>query len=112
MKFLARQHREHLAFPETPKKFNEHGELRLYRRQPPLLYGIIVAQNIAIFVTLDSSNSEAKLRHITHFDFKDEKVHVWSGFALAILCVIARNNMMAVKHEFEDETEPESDPDL
>lgn len=112
MKFLARQHREHLVLPETPNKVNERGEVRLYRRPPPLLYGIVVAQNIAIFVTLDSSNSESKLRHIAHFDFKDEKVHVWSGFALAIICVIARNHLMAVKDEFEDDEDSESDPDL
>ena len=109
MQFLAKNHREFLALPEP--RINELGEVELYRRQPPLLYGIIVAQTIAIFVTLDSSKPDATLRHIAHFDFKEPKVHVWNGFALAIICVVARNSVMSMKDEFEDEDESESDPD-
>lgn len=109
MQFLARKHREFLLLPEP--RTNELGEVELYRRPPPLLYGIIVAQTIAIFVTLDSSNPEAKLRHISHFDFKEPRVHVWHGIALAIICVVARNYTMSVKDEFEVDDESSSDPD-
>jgi hypothetical protein len=109
MQFLAQKHRDFLALPEP--RTNELGEVELYRRQPPLLYGIIVAQTIAIFVTLDSSKPEANLRHIAHFDFKEPKVDVWNGFALAIICVLARNYLMSIKDEFEEDDESESDPD-
>lgn len=109
MQMRAKQHREHLAL--TDPRIDELGEVKLYRRQPPLLYGIIVAQSIAIFVTLDSANPEAKIRHITHFDFKDGKMAVWNGFALAIICVVARNYMMSIKDELEDEDEETTDVD-
>jgi hypothetical protein len=109
MQFLAKKHRDFLALQKL--QANELGETDMYRRPPPLLYGIIVAQTIAIFVTLDSSKPEAKLRHVAHFDFKEPKVDVWNGFALAIICVVARNHLMSVKDEFEDDDEPDSDPD-
>ena len=109
MQFLSQKHRDFLALPEP--QTNELGEIEIYRRKPPLLYGIIVAQSIVIFVTLDSSKPGANLRHIAHFDFKDSKVGVWNGFALAIICVVARNYLMSVKDEFEEDDEPESDPD-
>ena len=109
MQLSAKQHREYLLLPEP--RVNETGEIDPYRRQPPLLYGIIVAQTITIFVTLDSSKPEAKLRHIAHFDFKDGKMSVWNGFALAIICVVARNYLMSIKDELEDDDESSSDPD-
>jgi hypothetical protein len=109
MQLLAEQHRENLLLPEP--QINELGEVEMYRRQPPLLYGIIVAQTIAIFVTLDSSNPDAKLRHIAHFDFKESKMAVWNGFALAIICVVARNYIMSIRDELEDDDESSSDPD-
>jgi hypothetical protein len=109
MQFLAKKHRDFLILTEP--RTNEIGKVEVYRRQPPLLYGIIVAQTIAIFVTLDSSNPEAKLRHIAHFDFKEPKMDVWNGFALAIICVVARNYMISVKDEFEEDDASSSDPD-
>lgn len=109
MQFLAQKHRDLLILTEP--RTNELGEVELYKRQPPLLYGIIVAQTIAIFVTLDSSKPEAKLRHITHFDFKEPKMDVWNGLALAIICVVARNYMMSIKDEFEEDDDSSSDPD-
>ena len=109
MQLSAKQHREYLLLPKS--RVNEVGEVEEYRRQPPLLYGVIVAQTIAIFVTLDSSKPDANLRHIAHFDFKDGKMAVWNGFALAIICAVARNYLMSIKDELEDDDEPESDPD-
>lgn len=109
LEFLAQRHREHLALPAP--QTNELGEVELYSRQPPLLYGIIVAQTMAIFVTLDSSNPDAKIRHIAHFDFKEKNMDVWNGLALMIVIVVARNYLMSLKDEFEPDDE-ESDPDL
>ncbi len=109
MQLRAKQHREYLLLSEP--RTNELGEVKRYRRPPPLLYGIIVVRTIVIFVTLDSSYPEAKLRHIAHFDFKEPKVNVWNGFAVAIICVLARNYLMTIKDEFEEEIESTSDID-
>lgn len=110
MDFLAEKHRETLSLP-SPQK-NDAGEIVLYSRTPPLLYGIIVAQTKAIFVTLDSSDPDAKLRHIAHVDLKEEGHSVWNGLAIAIVAVVARNYMMSIKDDFEEEEEyTSSDPD-
>ncbi|KAG0652580.1 hypothetical protein D0Z07_0440 [Hyphodiscus hymeniophilus] len=109
MQLAAKQHRDHLHLPEPFT--NEVGDVEIYRRQPPLLYGIIIAQSITIYVTLDSSKPEAKLRHIAHFDFKEVKMAVWNGFALAIICCVARNYLMSIKDELEEDDESSSDPD-
>lgn len=109
MDFLAEKHRANLTLPDS--RINEAGETEVYIRHPPLLYGIIVAQTKAIFVTLDSSNSNAKLRHIAHVDFKEEGHAVWNGLAVALVAVVARNYMMSIKDELEDDEEVDDDPD-
>jgi hypothetical protein len=110
MEFLAKKHREHLTL--SSPRTNEVGEVEIYSRQPPLLYGIIVAQTLAIFVTLDSSDPQAKLRHIAHVDFKEKGHAVWNGLAVALVVVVARNYMMSIKDELdEDDQDSDSDPD-
>lgn len=109
MQYHAKQHRDLLVLTEP--RTNEIGEIEVYRRPPPLLYGVIVAQTIAIFVTLDSSNPDAKLRHIAHFDFNEPKMDAWNGLALAIICVVARNYVMSIRDEFEDDDESSTDID-
>lgn len=103
MDFLAEKHRANLVLPE--QRTNEVGEVEIYSRQPPLLYGIIVAQTKTIFVTLDSSDPHAKLRHIAHVDLREEGHAVWNGLAIAIVAVIARNYMMSIKDELEKDDE-------
>lgn len=110
MEFLARKHRELLVLPSP--RINECGETELYSKQPPLLYGIIVAQTLAIFVTLDSADPEAKLRHIAHVDLKVHGHAVWNGLAIAIVVVIARNYIMSIKDDLEEDDVESSDPDL
>lgn len=109
MEFLAEKHRENLILDEP--QTNELGEVKIYSRKPPLLYGIIVAQTMTIFVTLDSSNPEAKIRHLAHFDFKEKGVDVWNGLAVAIIVIVARNYLMSIKDELEVDDECTSDPD-
>ena len=109
MGFLARRHREHLSLDEP--RVNEHGEAELYSSSPPILYGIVLAQTMAIFSTLDSSLPNAKTKHIAHFDFKQAGHSVWNGMALAIIIVMARNYIMSMLGTLEDD-DPESDPDL
>jgi hypothetical protein len=109
MEFLAEKHRESLALAKP--RTDERGELNLYSRRPPLLYGIIVAQTMTIFVTLDSSDPQARLRHVSHFDFKEKNVDVWNGVALAIIVIVARNYLMSIKDEFEVDDASSSDPD-
>lgn len=111
MEFLAKKHRDHLILPAP--RTNELGDVELYSKHPPLLYGIIVAQSLAIFVTLDSADPEAKLRHVAHVDFKENGHSIWSGLGVAIVIVLARNYIMAMKDELEeDDAESETDPDL
>ena len=109
METLAKQHRDDLMLDEP--RMNEIGEVEIYSRQPPLLYGVIVAQSMAIFVTLDSQNLEGKIRHVAHFDFKDKNVNVWNGVALAIIVIVARNYLMSIKDELESDDQVSSDPD-
>ncbi|TVY24728.1 hypothetical protein LHYA1_G005637 [Lachnellula hyalina] len=107
MTFLAEKHRESLGF-----HINGESELDANKRVPPLLYGMIVARTNVIFVTLDSANPDATIRHMTHFDFAVKKMDVWNGFAISIMAICARNYTMATKDELEDDDDPESDPDL
>lgn len=109
MENLAQRHRSGLMLDEP--RTNEVGEVEIYSRQPPLLYGIIVAQSMAIFVTLDSANPEAKIRHLAHFDFKDKDMNVWNGIALAIIVIVARNYMISIKDELGADDRESSDPD-
>ena len=107
--FLASRHREHLALDEP--RVAENGEIELYSSPPPILYGIILAQTMAIFSTLDSSDPDAKTKHIAHFDFKQAGHSVWNGMAVAIIVVMARNYTMSRLETLEDD-DPASDIDL
>lgn len=108
MKFLAEKHRNHLAIADG--YVNEAGEIEMYTRPPPLLYGIIVAQTLAIFFTLDSADPTATVRHLTHAQFTDKKMDAWNEFAIALTVIVARNYIMSIKDELEPEDE-DSDPD-
>jgi hypothetical protein len=66
---------------------------------------------MTIFVTLDSSDPQARLRHVSHFDFKEKNVDVWNGVAIAIIVIVARNYLMSIKDEFEVDDASSSDPD-
>jgi hypothetical protein len=109
MKFLAKRHRHHLAILPAGR-INELGEIEMYTRKPPLLYGIIVAQTMVIFFTLDSANPDATVRHLTHSQFADKKMDVWNEFAIAFTVIMARNYIMSIKDELELD-DPDSDPD-
>ncbi|TQS34933.1 hypothetical protein Golomagni_04664 [Golovinomyces magnicellulatus] len=110
MNFLARRHRETLVIPEThDEQENSVRNKDKYVKQPPLLYGVIVAHTVIIFVTLDSANEDATVKHMQHFDFRDQGADAWIGFAIAILVIVARNYIMSIKKELEDD---ESDLDV
>jgi hypothetical protein len=109
MEFLAEKHRKHLALPPGGH-INELGEVEMYTRQPPLLYGIIVAQTLAIFFTLDSADPTATVNHLTHAQFLDKKMDAWNEFAIALTIIVARNYIMSIKDELEPDDE-DSDPD-
>lgn len=106
MTFLAEKHRDQLIEPLT----GEPGEVPMYRREPPLLYGVILAKTLAILFTLDSSDPDAKVKHLTNFDFRDKSQGVWSGFGLAFMVICARDYQLTIKDEFEKKEE--EDPDL
>jgi len=104
--FLASKHRENLALAS-----GQDGAIVEYRRQPPLLYGIIVARSIVIFVTLNSANPEAKVRHLTHFDLTEYRMVVWNGFALAYIITMAKDYIISIKDDLEIDDTPDEDPD-
>ncbi len=107
LKFLAERHREHLAtLPLEP------GESARYIRNPPLLYGIIIAQTMAIIVTLDSSNPDAIVKHLTDVQFKNKNMDVWNELAIAFTIIMSRNYIMSIEDELEPDDESEVDPDL
>lgn len=112
MEFLALKHRQALALP-PPGRPSENGEVEMFSRPPPVVYGIIIAQCVTVFLTLDSGKPGAKPKTIAHFDFSDKNMDVWNGFAVAILVCMVRNQLMASRDEMEMETEEtDSDPDL
>lgn len=107
MNGLARLHRQTLS--RTSPFTSEMGETQIYFRRPPLIYGILCAQTKAIFVTLDSSNPEAQLKHIGHCDFMDIKMDVWNAISVAIVVSSAKHYMVSIKDQLEDD-DPVIDP--
>lgn len=100
MNDLAELHRESLL--------TDTGE---YKRDPPIIYGLMVANSRLVVFTLDSAFLNAKIRHIADFDFSQHDQAVWNGLAVAIVACAARNYTM----QFTDEMQPkpeEIDPDL
>ncbi|KAI9053065.1 hypothetical protein LZ554_003334 [Drepanopeziza brunnea f. sp. 'monogermtubi'] len=108
MKFLGDRHRENLSIPGG--QINEVGELQMYRRPLPVLYGLIVAQAKVILATC-SSAEDATIRHIGHVDFKNQEMDVWNGFAIAFMFIAARNYIMSIKDELEVDATPDADED-
>lgn len=112
LEFLAVNHRQALALP-SPGRVDELGEPKMFSRPPPVVYGVIIAHCVTVFVTLDSGKLNAKPKTIAHFDFSNKDMDVWNGFALAILVCMVRNQLMAMRDEMEtDHEDEESDPDL
>lgn len=83
----------------------------VFAREPPLLYGVIVAGAIVVFVTLDAGDEAAQPRTISHFDFGDRTMDVWNGFAIAIMVISVRNYMVSIRDCLGGEEGGESDPD-
>ncbi|KAI9741439.1 MAG: hypothetical protein M1818_004245 [Claussenomyces sp. TS43310] len=111
LRFLAIRHRQALALPH-PGRLNELGEVEVFMRPPPVLYGVIIAHCITLFVTLDSSKVDAQIRTIAHFDFSNADMDVWNSFAVAILVCMVRNKIMENMDLLESESEsPDTDPD-
>jgi hypothetical protein len=112
LEFLALKHRQALAFL-PPGRLKEDGEIEMFSRPPPVVYGVIIAHCVTVFVTLDSGKVDAKPKTIAHFDFSNKDMDVWNGFALAILVCMVRNQLMAIKDDMESDHEDEgNDPDL
>lgn len=108
MKFLGERHRENLAIPG--EHINELGEVEVYSKPPPLLYGLIVAQTKVVLVTSNSADPEGTVKHLAHVDFKNKDMDVWNGFAIAFMVIAARNYIMSIKDELE--IDRESSPDV
>jgi hypothetical protein len=111
MEFLALRHRQTVV-PSLLYQINP-GDAQTFPMEPPVVYGIIIAHCVTVFLTLDSGNPDAKPKTVAHFDFSDKNMDVWNGFAIAILVCMVRNQLMANKWMMEtDDEETDSDPDL
>lgn len=108
MKFLAARHRQHLKSPE--QRINELGDVELYTKPLPLLYGMIIAQTKIIFVTVDPADPESQVKPLSNLDLTKRDMDVWNGFAIAFMVIVARNYIMSIKDELEPDSE--SDPDV
>jgi len=106
MAFLAEQHRDLVANPLT----GAPDEVQTYRRQPPLLYGVILVKTNAVLVTFDSADPNATVKHLTTLKFEDDGQGVWSGFGLAFMAICARDYQLTIMDEFEQKEL--EDPDL
>ncbi|PBP23533.1 hypothetical protein BUE80_DR005504 [Diplocarpon rosae] len=109
MRFLGERHREQLAIPGG--RVNELGEVEMFSRNPPLLYGLIISQTKVILTTCVSDNPDAEVKHIELIDFTNRDMDVWNGFAIAFIIIAARNYVMSIKDELELDSTPESDVD-
>ncbi|CAL3962835.1 unnamed protein product [Diplocarpon coronariae] len=109
MRFLGERHREQLAIPGG--RLNELGEVEMFSRNPPLLYGLIISQTKVILTTCVSDNPDAEVKHIDVIDFTNKDMDVWNGFAIAFIIIAARNYIMSTKDELELDSTPESDVD-
>lgn len=109
MTFLAKRHREYLGAVE-----NEDGSVKLdpNRRTPPLLYGILIMSRLVIVVTLDSADPKASIKTMRDFNLAEGTQSVWNGLGIAMVVMVARNYLLAIKDEFEIDDTPEQDDDL
>lgn len=105
MNFHAESWRRSLLRPSPI--VNDLGKTEIYFRRPPIIYGILYIQAKALFVTLDSSNPDAKIRDIHICDFLDSKKHFWHAVSVAIVVKIAQKYMESIKDELEDDDPPE-----
>lgn len=108
---LAAEHRKDLLLEGSDGE-EPGGAPTMYTRVPPLLYGIVIAGAKVIFVTFDSAKEDYKPRTIAHFDFDQDTMDVWNGFAVAILVICVRNYMMTIRQHFDDDNTASSDPDV
>ncbi|KAI9703869.1 MAG: hypothetical protein M1836_007641 [Candelina mexicana] len=96
---------------DTSSESGSESEIEKYSRPLPTLFGIIVAHSIVAFVTHDSADPGATIRPMGMFDFGLRTMDVWNSFAVAILVVQARNFLVGLRDELEDETTESDDPD-
>jgi hypothetical protein len=108
MRLLAQRHRKALGIYE-----DANGNVRIdpNGRAPPLIYGIIVAQNKVIFMTHDSADPKAAVKHLHHFDMSDKDEGVWNGIAIALVVVAARQYNMSIRDEMEVDDDSVTDVD-
>lgn len=74
---------------------------------PPLIYGIMVAGSIVIFVTLNSAFPDDTPKTIAHFNYDDPTMDVWNAFAIAILVTATRDWMTGRLDDLDDLPEKE-----
>ncbi|MCJ1252362.1 hypothetical protein MMC24_000167 [Lignoscripta atroalba] len=68
-----------------------------YRRPLPTIYGIVIYNTVASFVTYDARHPGKPIRTISLCNFADEGQDVWNAFAVSILVIVVRDWVMALE---------------
>jgi hypothetical protein len=63
------------------------------------------------FVTYNSANEDAIVRSIGLFDYSAHANDVWNGIAIAYLVISARDYLIGILEDVEEESVETSDPD-
>ena len=85
--------------------------LRCGGEPAPTLYGVIVVKSVMAFVTYDARQVEGAARNLADFHWRDEGQDVWNAFAVAILCVQAREYLVERGGDIVEGTPDAEDPD-
>lgn len=111
LQLLALQYRRAFSHP-PPGIINEAGQIEIYARPPPVIYGIIILQTATVFVAVDAAKPAAPTKLIAHFNFSNTEMDVWNGFAIAIMVCNARNYVVSIRDSLAEEEPAADDPDL
>lgn len=95
--------------PSTPINEDEI----MYRRQPPVVYGLFIIGTSIFLLTADSSKGEdAYISFHVDMDFADKFQSVWNALTVAIAVCSARDELMSRLDDFAPTTSVyDSDPD-
>ena len=92
--------------PKTPVK-------PVYRRPPPVVYGLFILNSSVLLLTADSSRGDkAYVSFHVQTNFQDTHQSVWNALTLAVAICLARDELRERREDFESlPIEVESDPD-
>jgi hypothetical protein len=82
-----------------------------YQNPLPTLFGIIIADTSMMLTTLNAAEPTAPVRAIGMFDFNQVGYDVWNAFAVSIHVCMARDYMVELLKDVQEDIEEGGDPD-